>query len=267
MREFRVYSKRTNLRVGSSVKLDDFEAEHLRKSLRVKKNDEIIIFNGEKEFKATLTLVSNDAVMAEIHSTITSEQDTAKKIDLYQALNKSKSFELTIEKATEIGVSSIFPLETEYSIIKTDDISDKKIDRWQKIIISACKQSERISVPTLESPITLTEIQSSLQDYDLILFLSTETVSNAKNISDISDKIQEAKSIAVIVGPEGGFSPTEVELITQIDKLIPVSINKNILRSETAAIVVLGYLLVWVWVGFDATKIKLIPKFKFPLSL
>ncbi|MCA9387253.1 16S rRNA (uracil(1498)-N(3))-methyltransferase [Candidatus Dojkabacteria bacterium] len=240
MRRFRVYTERTNLRVGSSVKLPDFEAEHLRKSLRVKKGDEIFIFNGEKEFRAHLTLVSKDAVMAEIDGVLENEFDQAQKIHLIQALNKSKSFEFTLEKATEIGVDSILPIETEYSVVKASDITPKKIDRWDKIILSACKQSERITIPKIFPAINIADLDFS--SYDLILFLSTEEKSNAKEINNFVNEIQNARNIAVIVGPEGGFSKSEVDLMLKNKNVVPVSINKNILRSETAAIVVLGYL-------------------------
>ena len=242
MRKFRVHTERTNLRVGSSIKLEDFEADHLRKSLRVKKGDEVVIFNGEKEFEAHLTLVSKDAVMAEIDSISKTAIESEVKIHLFQALNKSKSFEFVLEKATELGVNQITPLETEYTVVKASDTGEKKMDRWNKIILSACKQSERIDIPSLSETISIQNIENILSQFDLVLFLSTEKESRAQKIVNTINSDSQFSSIAVIIGPEGGFSPLEVELLTSINNVKAVSISNNILRSETAAIVALGYL-------------------------
>lgn len=243
MRRFRFYTERQKIRVGSSVKLPDFEASHIQKSLRLKKGDEIYLFNGEKEFRAKLKLVSKDAVMAEVIEIYANVSDKKIIVDLFQGLTKAKSFEEIIEKTTELGVNAIYPMQTEYSVIDIDKV-ESKLSRWNRIILSACKQSERVSIPEIHTPITSKDAPASLTDYDHVFILSPREGKNILTVlNELREEISETQiKIAVLVGPEGGFSKKETDSFNSISNIQSLQISKSILRSETASSLAIGLL-------------------------
>jgi 16S rRNA (uracil1498-N3)-methyltransferase len=250
MRKFRFFTERKNLRPGSSVKLPDFEATHIRKSLRLQKGAEIYLFNGVKEFKAQLTLVTHEVVMARIISQEINEKsinENSVELVLFQALTKAASFELILEKATELGVSKILPFESEYSVVKTEKVL-KKTERWNKIVLSACKQAERVGIPeVIESTNFQNIFNAAINEgiKDLIVFtLPREKVKEIVNLIPIKQTLESINSekIGIIIGPEGGFSPGELKFATEQKELdIHFSIlTNNVLKAETAAIAALA---------------------------
>ncbi len=244
MRKFRFFTERLNLREDSSVKLPEFEAKHIKKSLRLKKGDTIYIFNGQKEFEAKIAVVSEEAVMVKIKKEVNKLEEPLKEISIFQGLNKAKSLELTLEKTTELGINKILPFQTEYSVVKSDKVA-KKIERWQKIIITACKQSERVDIPEIFPPTTFKEaVEFAKNNYDLVLFFTIprqkiESSLSAKDLKNYKDLITNSKSIAYFIGPEGGFSPTEHEIAKQ-NNFKFAKLTDNVLKSETAAIAALS---------------------------
>ena len=237
MRLHRFFSERSNLRVGSSIKLPEFEAKHARKALRLKKDDEIIIFNGEAEFHARITLITNEMILAEITSMNKDIKTSETKINLYSALIKIKNFEVVLEKATELGVNSITPFESEYSIVKSTDVN-RKYERWEKIIISACKQSERIDIPVLNESEKFSDvIQKAIEENDIVIFCSLDNNFETIIINKFLKTVKSESKFGIIVGPEGGFSKSE-EQFAEENKLELVQLfgDRNILRAETAAI-------------------------------
>lgn len=243
MRRFRFYTERQKIRVGSSVKLPDFEAQHIRKSLRLKKGSQIFLFNGEKEFEAKLKLVAKDAVMAEVTGMYATVADKKISIDIFQGLSKAKSFEEILEKTTELGVNAIYPLLTEYSVIDIDKV-DTKLDRWERIVISACKQSERISISEIHKPISVVESIELFKNYTHVLLLSPRDGDSVLTlIKTLEDAINETSlKLALIIGPEGGFSASEEKDYINSGIVQKIKISKTILRSETAAALAVGAL-------------------------
>lgn len=234
-------TERTNITIGSSVKLPDDEAEHIRKSLRMQPGDKLILFNGEKKYQAELTLVTKDTVLAEVKSEIATEVTAGPELTLVMSLIRAHNFELVIQKATELGIDNIIPLQTEFSQIKLER-TEQKLERWQKISVEAAKQSERSSLLNVFPPVAFTELKSKeiLEEFDLVLFLTyprmaVEKLGEIIPISKLTQELPDKKHIAILVGPEGGFSPTEHQLAIEWG-LKFVSINSNVLRAETAAI-------------------------------
>lgn len=234
MRINRFYTEREKLRVGSSVKLPDFEVAHIRKVLRLKKGALVHLFNNEKEYIAKLDLVTNDVVMATIEKEIRSHETKAVELTLFLALLKAGKFDDILEKATELGVDKIVPIECEFSQSKIEH-ARQKIDRWNKILISASKQSHRIKIPDLVEPITFSDSLGYLSEFDLVYLFTTEE--GAKKI----DYVEGTKKLAYFIGPEGGFSKNEVDKM-ELAGVTKASLNTNILRSETAAIYSTGLL-------------------------
>lgn len=236
MRLNRFYTERTNVRLGSSVKLEDSDIKHIRKVLRLSKGDQVILFNGQKEFLAELKLVTNDVVLVTIKEVLKEElhRDDMINITLYQGLLRAGKFDLIIEKCTEIGVSRIIPTEFDYSQTKVENVAHKST-RWNNLAIAASKQSNRISPLTVSEAVNFRNLKvNDFESYDATLFFTTKTPDNDLELKGL---LQGKKNVAIIVGPEGGFSPEE-EAKAEDLKLSKIMINKfNILRSETAAIV------------------------------
>jgi 16S rRNA (uracil1498-N3)-methyltransferase len=240
MRLNRFFTERKHIAVGASVKLQDSDTSHVKKVLRLSSGDEIILFNGEREYLAVLTLVTKEFVTAEVKKILRSTSDELGiSITLFQGLLKGGMFDLVVEKSVELGITQIIPVECEYSQMKLD-VAEHKQDRWNKISLSAAKQSERLTIPEVSSPIRLSDIDENvIKQFDQVYFFTLE---KGKIVTEQLPLKIEGKRIAYIVGPEGGFSPGEHEyLIKELD-LIPYTLGGTVLRAETASIVAGGIL-------------------------
>jgi 16S rRNA (uracil1498-N3)-methyltransferase len=223
------------------LKLEDSDINHVRKVLRLSKGDEIIVFNGEKEYLAKLGIVSREVIMANIIKQLR-EEDFSKgskvEITLFQGLLRAGKLDDILEKTTELGVDNIVPIECEFSQMKLD-VAFKKISRWNKILVSASEQSERIRLPDLIEPMKFEESLTHLVEFDEVYFFTTDNSNELRNL--VVKKNKEISKIACFIGPEGGFSPREHELAKN-HKLEFYTLNKSILRAETAAIFSVGVL-------------------------
>ena len=242
MRLNRFFTDRRNLRIGSSVKLSDADITHIKKVLRLKRGDKVLVFNGEREYLAVLTLVSKDVVLVKLEELLkeTAPDSNELKFTLFQGLLRAGKFDTIIEKTTELGISSIVPLECDFSQTKVD-VVERKLDRWNKLAMSAAKQSERIDVPTIENGIVFKELGPELKNYDRVYFFTIprnkipESL-DVKSLTKIKGN-SKAKRVAFVVGPEGGFSPREHEWAKEW-KTEFVHFDAPVLRAETAAIVI-----------------------------
>lgn len=243
MRLNRFYTERQNLRINSSVKLSDSDIDHVRKVLRLQKGDKIILFNGTEEYLAELKFVTREFVTAKLLELLKSEsnQSETKSLTVFQALLRAGKFDLIIEKLTEIGVNNIIPVECEFSQTKSDAAA-KKVDRWNKVALAAAKQSERISLPQVLDPIEFNDILKVKDDFDKIILFTfpRQSVPESNTAIELSvDILKDCKNVAILIGPEGGFSPKEHKLAIE-NGFVFVKVGTNILRSETAAIVFSG---------------------------
>lgn len=240
MRLSRFFSERKNIRVGSSVKLSDRDIEHIRKVLRLKKGDSVIVFNGEKEFLAKLTLVKKDVILVKIEKVLkeVDVNDFGVKITLFQGLLRAGKFDTIIEKTTELGIATIVPVECDFSQTKVEVVK-RKLDRWQKLAIAASKQSERMDVPKIGEGLEFKNLESVLKEYDEVYFctIPREKILESMEAVDLRliEKDINKRNIAFLVGPEGGFSPREHKW-AQGWGIKFVYLKTPVLRSETASI-------------------------------
>ena len=165
------------------------------------------------------------------------------KVVLFQCLPKSDKLELIIQKAVELGVSGIVPVASKNCVVKLDDKkASSKLKRWRTIAESAAKQSMRSLVPAIHEPVSFKEAVELMEDYDVRLI----PYENEKGIDSICEAIVNfvpGRSIAVIIGPEGGFDRLEVSMAER-HGIMPVSLGKRILRTETAAISILSLIMI-----------------------
>jgi len=156
------------------------------------------------------------------------------KITLYQSISKGERMDLTIQKSVELGVYKIVPVISDRCVVKIDGKSSKS-DRWQKIALEAARQSGRDIVPVVTEPVTFAKAVSSCNENIKIIPWEEAKGLTLKNIISARD----VKSIAVFIGPEGGYTPAEADLARSND-ITPVTLGERILRTETAGPAVLA---------------------------
>ncbi len=204
-------------------KLDKSQSHYLLKVMRIKEKEVFSLFNSHGEWEAKILSISKNIVEFKITKQLR-HKENAKELWLAFSPIKSNYQNILVQKATELGVTKFIPIIFERSIVRNINK-----DRFKKIVIEACEQSNRVCVPIIEKPQSLKNFLK-LNEYNLVF---TDLNSNNKKI-DISKLI--SKPICIIIGPEGDFSETEREQILSYDKISSIKINENILRAETAAI-------------------------------
>ncbi len=203
------------------------EHHHLKNVMRKNIGDEILLTNGKGILAdAKIIEFSKKEVLVEV-LTVKEETISEPKIAVAFAHLKNKHDHLIIEKLTELGVKEFFPIITERTVRNPSKNTEEK---FQKVAISAIKQCDNAFLPEIHKTQDLKELFSSIPDYQPIVALE---IGKHQTISQIAEEFH--KQFCLIIGPEGGFSPNEIELFKQ--KEIPTfSLGNHILRAETAAI-------------------------------
>lgn len=218
------------------------DAFHISRSLRMAVGEEITVADGEGcEYTATLCEFSSDRVCARITEKRQSLAEPSVGITLYQAYPKGDKLEFIVQKSVELGVMRIVPFESERCIKrpKTDKI-EKHTARLNKIAEEAAKQCGRGKLPTVSEPVTYEKMLAEAKNADLVLFCyeGGGTVS----LKNVLENNKNAKSIAVVIGSEGGFSEKEAEAALR-SGFSMCSLGTRILRCETAPLFALSSLI------------------------
>tara|TARA_B100001175_G_scaffold297558_1_gene287404 strand:- start:115 stop:816 length:702 start_codon:yes stop_codon:yes gene_type:complete len=204
------------------LKLDKSQSHYLTKVMRINIGKNFSLFNQNGEWEAEITKITKGIVEFLITKKIRSN-DNQKEIWLAFAPVKLNYLNLMIQKGTELGVSKFIPILTERTIVRK--INEKRLN---KIIVEASEQSNRLKVPKLEEIIKLDNFLNFNQKTNII-FGDLNTNNKKLNINNINP-------LCILIGPEGDFTTKEREKILKFKNIIPLKINENILRSETAAI-------------------------------
>ena len=229
---------------NNQVIINGEDVNHIKNVLRLNKKEKIIVCNKEtcKSYIAELDSITKEEVICNIVEEKLVSTEPAVNIDLFQGLPKSDKMEHIIQKTTELGVKHIYPVIMERCVVKIDKKDEsKKIVRWQKIAESAAKQSKRDFIPKVENIINLENICKILPKYDIILLAYENEDSNTLKQELQKIKKQNA-NIGVVVGPEGGFTKNEVNILETAGAKC-VTLGKRILRTETAPIVLLSNII------------------------
>jgi 16S rRNA (uracil1498-N3)-methyltransferase len=190
------------------------------------------------DFRGRVTFLSKDEASIFIFDAFPSPTESSLEIILLQALPEKERMELIIQKATELGISAILPFQSERSIsLKEREAKQKKAHRWQHIAIKAVQQSRRAKVPYVGKCRSFQEVLEDCWEDGLKILLWEMGGENLKGVL----KRSPTKKIYVMVGPEGGFTDREVKLAKERG-FIPVKLGQRILRTETAAIALVGIL-------------------------
>jgi 16S rRNA (uracil1498-N3)-methyltransferase len=213
------------------------DVRHIATVLRMKTGDELLLCDGEgTEYQATIARVTKSEITADV--TARSKREVRYPlITLCQGLPKAGKMDWIVQKSTELGVATIVPLVTARTIVKIRDEA-KRVLRWQKIAREAAMQSNRPTIPKLEQVQDLDGYIRNLDpDPQTLLLLAWEE--GTEPLKNVLRQRSGIKNIIVLIGPEGGFSSQEAETAKEKGFHL-VSLGPNILRTETAAITVLG---------------------------
>ena len=218
---------------NATFALDARVAQHVR-VLRMREGEVITLFDGTGgEVPATLTQIGKRDVLATTSSHVAIEREMQRSVTLYPSLIANDRFDWLVQKATELGVTAIQPTFSERSQRIPGDV-EKRAEHWRGVAIAACEQCGRNQIPKIYAPITLSDALAAMGDQSLI-FLDVDG-STPKSLSTT------AASSAVFIGPEGGFSPSELDALRKrCDHRL--RLGPTVLRAETAAIASL------VWLG------------------
>lgn len=222
---------------GSTVVIKGGDYKHITKSLRLKPGESVtLVDDSGMEHDAVLTSIDGGQVVAKIVSSREASTESPIEIILCQGLMKGHKMDTVVEKATELGVSSIIPVVTE----RCDVRSTGRLDRWRRIAREASKQSGRYICPNITQPMSLSNV----------LLLRTEGVEgimlyekSGTSLKELGEK--RCSNVLLLVGPEGGFSREEAESAAEKGFSL-CGLGKRILRTETAGIVCVA-LAQYIW--------------------
>ena len=228
------------------ISIDGDAYNHAVNVLRLKKGERIIISDEQgTDYQCVVSDIAEDeqTFSAKIEDVSRENHELPARVILFQALPKSDKMELIIQKATELGVTAIVPVETRNCVVKLDGKrADQKVKRWQAIAQSAAEQSKRSKVPEICPIISFTEAVKAAEVCDVKII----PYENAEGLTTLSEAIISFlpdRSIAIFIGPEGGFDRLEIKH-AENHGIVPVSLGKRILRVETAAIAILSLVMI-----------------------
>ena len=221
MNNIRLFFKES-LSLNLNSILDKSQSHYLSKVMRIKTNESFSLFNQSGEWEAKVLDINKGIVEFTVTKKLRSAENE-KEIWLAFAPIKLNYLNLMIQKATEIGITRFIPILTERTVVRK--LNEKRIN---KIILEASEQSNRLKVPSLDK---LTKFDTFLKSNRNTNIIFGDLNTNNKKL-DLKNK----EPLCILIGPEGDFSVRERENISKLKKIIPLKINDNILRSETAAI-------------------------------
>jgi len=224
------------LTVGDTIALSPEESAHVARVLRMKPGGRVQLIAAERLYDGELTSVAERAATARVLSALPSPEAPV-RVTLVQGLPKNGKLETIVQKATELGAWDVFPVEMERSVTRIDPKDKGKSERWNRVAREAAKQSGRAHVPEVRPARGLNDAVKALEagGYDGI-FIAWEEEGERRMSEALQSFLLETpapRAVALVVGPEGGIGPSEVEALKAIGAKC-VTLGRRILRTETA---------------------------------
>ncbi len=243
MAGFRAHFELQNFNEAEKViVLSEEESRHLCGALRAKQGDRVDAFDLLGNiFRASLDSADRKHARLRVEEKIIPAKHDA-EIYLLQCVPKGKTFDDIIRQSIELGIAGIYPILSRFCQVKLDERdSEKKREKWRFQVIEAVKQSSNFSGFEIFKPITFEQFFENLPEFDLKIVASLQD--GAKTIASVFKNIQNTpKKIAVLIGPEGDMSAEEYMQASQ-KNFTPISLGKNVLKSETAAVCALSQVI------------------------
>jgi 16S rRNA (uracil1498-N3)-methyltransferase len=225
--------------------LDLEQSRHIDRVLRLGPGDRVIIFDGlGQEYEVQLSGLHNGRVEGEIIQMLGRAAEPALRINLVQGIAKGEKMDFIIQKAVELGAFAIYPFFSQHAVVKLEkERAVKKQERWQAIAREACKQCRRSRIPTVHPPGSLPSILEMMDGRPAIMLYENETRQGLKELlNEKRPSLQSEQELFLMIGPEGGFAPAEVEM-ARARGVVNAGLGPRILRTETAALAALTIVL------------------------
>ena len=226
------------LAVGQTLSLPEDVANHLVRVMRLREGEGCILFNGDgNDYAATLSAISKREVQVHIDSAQAVDNESPLAITLLQGIARGEKMDLILQKATELGVSRIIPVNAERTEVKLDAArAEKRIAHWRNVVGSACGQSGRARIPSIGSPQALAAAVAALPEQTLRLTLDPLGEHRLASLPDAP-----ASGVVIAIGPEGGWSPRDRQQLSEAG-FQGLQLGPRILRTETAGLAAIAAL-------------------------
>ncbi|NND53717.1 MAG: 16S rRNA (uracil(1498)-N(3))-methyltransferase [Gammaproteobacteria bacterium] len=236
MREVRVYSEQA-LSADTTLQLGRQASRHISQVLRMQPGQSLTLFDGSgSEYGATIAAISRSAVEVVTGAEQHADRESPLKITLWHGLCRAERMDTVVQKATELGVTTIQPVLNERSIIKLDEKrAAKKTMHWRNIAISACEQSGRNVVPEVCAPESFQRLLTRMTPHDIAVLLHP---SGSEQLTALVAN-RSPDSVLLCTGPEGGFSDAETAAAQEAGLTVTV-LGPRVLRTETAPLAALS---------------------------
>lgn len=234
----------TPSQVGETdIYIEGSDVNHMKNVLRMRYGEELTVSDGDNlKYRCAVERYEEGRAVLKILERMQSDTELSSRIYLFQGLPKQDKMELIIQKAVELGVYRIIPVSTSRCVVKLDEKKAvKKAERWRQIAVSAAKQAGRGYIPEVVPVIAYQEALAQAKKLDVIL-IPYELERGMRETRKIIEAIKPGQSIAVFIGPEGGFEKEEVEQALGCGARA-VTLGRRILRTETAGLTVLSVLM------------------------
>lgn len=222
---------------GSELELDERAAHHVARVLRMKPGAEVRLFDGRgREVLARLAAVEKRRVTATILSVLDNDRESPLRLILGQGIAKGERMDFTLQKSVELGVTEIIPLWTEHSQVQLDEQRlAKRMQHWHGVVISACEQCGRSTLPVLRTPMKVGDWLTERTGTDLGLALDPEQA------TELAQLARPEGAVRLLIGPEGGLSEAEIQQ-ARAAGFAGLGLGPRVLRTETAALAALAAL-------------------------
>lgn len=229
---------------GKDIRITGSDVNHIKNVLRMKIGEEIAISNNTdgKEYRCEISSVSEEEIRCTLRFIKEEGLELPSKIYLFQGLPKADKMELIIQKAVELGAYEIIPVAMKRSVVKLDEKKAKsKLSRWQGISEAAAKQSKRKVIPVIREVMNFREAVVYAGQMEVKL-LPYELAEGMQHTKELIGGLKPGQSVAVFIGPEGGFDEEEIELASEAGMQL-ITMGKRILRTETAGFTILAWIM------------------------
>lgn len=244
----RFFGKSENI-FSEYIIIDGADVNHIKNVLRMKTGEEVMVSGGNNtDYHCRISEISDDEIRLSIVERLESDKELPARIHIFQGLPKSDKMELIIQKCVELGVYEIIPVSMKRCVVKLDDKkASSKIARWQAISESAAKQSGRSIIPCVRNVMSYKEAlnYAFTMDYTIVPYELAEGMEATKAALA---NIKPGMDVAVFIGPEGGFDVSEIAEAGE-KGMVPISLGKRILRTETAGLAVMSIIMYHLEIG------------------
>lgn len=239
----RFYVEKDNILDGK-IQIEGTDVNHIKNVLRLNKGEKIVICDGQgTDYYCIIDDVAKEKVIAIIEDEKEANTELKTKIYLFQGLPKKDKMELIVQKAVELGVYEIIPVNMKRTIVKLDNAKKEmaKLNRWQTIANEASKQSRRGILPNVHSLVSYKDALNMAKELEFVI-LPYELAENMEYTRSAIEEASKCSTVGVFIGPEGGFDEREIKDAMDMG-FKPITLGNRILRTETAGLVTIAMLV------------------------